>query len=845
MLLATLLISGWDWLWPALLFLVAAVVLLGWAYKRAPVNPGIRTACLALKTLGFLALLACLLEPLWSGQRARPGSNYFAILADNSQGMQIKDAEQNRSRGEVLRETLTSEKLTWQGKIEENFQVRRYLFDSRLQFSRNFGELNFDGRATALGGSLRALADRYKGQPLAGVLLLTDGNATDLADGLDQLPSSLPVYPVVIGTDTAIKDLAIQKVTVAQTAFEDAPVTIQADVSNAGYSGEEIVAQLAELVDYPTSSPGSGPAVEPGASNSVSNPGHAEPSATLRHDHVVIREKSAIEQIQKARRDGENLTFRFQVRPEKSGIRFYRLRLSAKKELDQFTEGRASTEATLANNTRIVVVDRGRGPYRVLYVTGRPNWEYKFLHRALEEDDQIQLSAIIRIAKREPKMDFRGRAGESSNPLYRGFTNQSKEETERYDQPVLRAIASDQEEWNRIVHGFPKTADDLYRYHAVILDDLEAEFFTRDQMMLLQKFVSERGGGVMMLGGQESLHEGQYDRTPIGEMLPVYLDQPAEARPGAGYRFDLTREGWLQPWVRLRNNESDERKRISEMPPFFVVNQVRDFKPGASVVATVADASGKARPALIVQRYGNGRTAAMTIGDFWHWGFKDKDSRKDMNKAWRQMVRWLVSDVPGRIEAQVVQKASDPDQAVQLQVRVRDEKFQPLDNAAVALAVRPVGHQVTSATAPAVEQSSGKSTGVIRLNAEASLSEPGLYQATYIPRLTGGYFVDVIVTNAVGAEVGRTEAAWSSDPAAEEFRSLQPNRRLLQEIATKTGGELIAPAQLESFAQGLPQRKVPIAESWSIPLWHQPLVFMLALACFVGEWGLRRWKGLA
>ena len=64
----------------------------------------------------------------------------------------------------------------------------------------------------------------------------------------------------------------------------------------------------------------------------------------------------------------------------------------------------------------------------------------------------------------------------------------------------------------------------------MILDDLEAEFFTRDQMSLLQKFVSERGGGFLMLGGAESFHQGKYEHTPVGEMLPVYLDYVAMRR---------------------------------------------------------------------------------------------------------------------------------------------------------------------------------------------------------------------------------------------------------------------------------------------------------------------------
>ena len=271
------------------------------------------------------------------------------------------------------------------------------------------------------------------------------------------------------------------------------------------------------------------------------------------------------------------------------------------------------------------MVDRGQGPYRILYVAGRPNWEYKFLHRALEEDKQIQLVGLIRIARREPKFDFRGRPGESSNPLFRGFGNQSKEEIERYDQPVL--VRLNTRDATELIGGFPKTAEELYAYQAVIVDDLEAEFFTRDQMTLLQKFVSERGGGFLMLGGAESFHQGKYERTPIGDMLPFYLDHVAEMKPPTNLHLTLTREGWLQPWARLRSNEAEEKSRLDAMPGFQVLNPVRDIKPGASVVATVQDETGRNLPALAVQRFGNGRVAALMVGDLWRWGLHDEGSR--------------------------------------------------------------------------------------------------------------------------------------------------------------------------------------------------------------------------
>jgi hypothetical protein len=165
-------------------------------------------------------------------------------------------------------------------------------------------------------------------------------------------------------------------------------------------------------------------------------------------------------------------------------LTFYQLRVSAKGEVEQFKDPKALQEATLANNVRVLAVDRGRGPYRILYVSGRPNWEYKFLRRALADDDQVDLVGLIRIAKREPKFEFRGRAGESSNPLFRGFGNQSQEEIERYDQPVLIRLNTRDEVELR--GGFPKTAEDLFGYHALIVDDLEAEFFKPDQMSLLQ-----------------------------------------------------------------------------------------------------------------------------------------------------------------------------------------------------------------------------------------------------------------------------------------------------------------------------------------------------------------------
>ena len=55
---------------------------------------------------------------------------------------------------------------------------------------------------------------------------------------------------------------------------------------------------------------------------------------------------------------------------------------------------------------------------------------------------------------------------------------------------------------------------------------------------------------------------------------------------------------------------------------------------------------------------------------------------------------------------------------------------------------------------------------------------------------------------------------------------------------------MIDDSDLEQFVADLPNRRIPVTEPWIYPLWHQLWVFLFAACCLIGEWGLRRWKGL-
>ena len=459
--------QNFEFTWLAAGLVALVFVLLVWGYLKSPLRGWRRFAALGCK-LGALVLLAlCLLDPLWTRTQPKKGENEVVVLVDTSASLDLDESGSGKTRGSLVKEALVSGEAdaAWITALGEDFRLRLMTGGSQTKSVPNYRGVTFDGTRSDLCKTLMTL--RSGGSNLAAVVVVSDGNFTD-APAWKAAAEGAPVFTVLAGDKAPQPDLSIANATVATSPFEDAPVTVTARVAGSGKGVLKVLDEQGKEV----------------ATEKVALSGSAAQTVRLR------------------------------VPVAKSGVAFYRLELA----------GEAIKEATLANNVRLLSADRGAGPYRVLYVSGRPNWEYKFLRRAIAGDDDIQMPSLIRIAKREPKFEWRGRAGESVNPLFRGFGAKDGEEAQRYDQPVLIRLGT--RDAKELSDGFPKSAEDLFaEFRAIILDDVEAQFFTQEQMNLIERFVSERGGAVMMLGGQESFRAGGYANTPIGRMLPVYLDQ--------------------------------------------------------------------------------------------------------------------------------------------------------------------------------------------------------------------------------------------------------------------------------------------------------------------------------
>ena len=113
-------LAGKVWLIPTLLWLAVGVATVLWAYAQAPIDDKIRKACMGLKCIGLLLLLFCLLDPMATQERAKPGANRLALAVDNSEGLNLSDSGAKKSRAQILKQVLSIQGKSWQAKLDHD-----------------------------------------------------------------------------------------------------------------------------------------------------------------------------------------------------------------------------------------------------------------------------------------------------------------------------------------------------------------------------------------------------------------------------------------------------------------------------------------------------------------------------------------------------------------------------------------------------------------------------------------------------------------------------------------------------------------------------------------------------
>jgi Ca-activated chloride channel family protein len=92
--------------------------------------------------------------------------------------------------------------------------------------------------------------------------------------------------------------------------------------------------------------------------------------------------------------------------------------------------------------------------------------------------------------------------------------------------------------------GMPDNLADLQNYELLILSNVPATELSQRQMEVARTYVQELGGGLMMLGGEQSFGLGGYYKSVLEEVLPVRSDfEKEKEKPSLGMVLVIDKSG--------------------------------------------------------------------------------------------------------------------------------------------------------------------------------------------------------------------------------------------------------------------------------------------------------------
>lgn len=747
----------------ALLVVFGAVALYGWRSLAVLAQPW--RLVLALLRAGVLTLVLFLVcDPLLLAHHKERGRHFVLLLFDDSQSMQVRGRD-GLSRAERLLEQYEQSQLA--ATLEETHRVVRFRFGAGVERLRAASDLRFDERRSDLYAAVEGALARMAGSSVAAVVLFSDG-VQQSASPTPSPGADIPIFTVGVELDTTWTSLALESLSVSRTVFDQSPVAVVARIRASGMAGREAVLEV------------------------------LDGARTVASKALVLQ-------------DGLEQSARLEFAPTRRGFLHYVARV---RSLDG---GPAQEDLVVEDNARGFAVDNRQRIYRILYFGGRPNWENKFLRRALETDPQLALSSLIRISGAERKFEFRGRETSLANPLFAGFDDEAAR-APRYDEAVFLRLGL---EAGELADGYPRTDTALFPFHLIIWGDVERSFFSETQLALSADFVGRRGGSLLLTGGPRGLTEGGYARSLIEPVLPVVLQRSASAWLGAPFAALPTIEGVLSGAFALDADPERNRALWQNLPLLYGRNELGAARAGATALATSDDG----RPFFTWQRYGSGLSAVLATGATWRWQMQSKLADEAHERFWRQVLRAMVKDVPDP----VVVVGGDEDlragEEGRLRFSVRDSLYTPRAGLSVRVELQ------------------GADRGERQLVVEESLAQVGEYEVE-LPALEPGlYALELTARDAEDRRMAVLQDMVLVRPDYRELENARYNPVLLRQLAAQTGGEFLTLEELAELPGKIPWTDVESQHLQRFHLWHFPPFYALVFVLLAIEWYGRRKRG--
>ena len=408
--------------WPAWWVVAAGLILLAFlVYRRetGTATPRQKIFLGIIRGAALLLLLAMIFRPVRVSELQHTTDSVLVILVDNSLSMEIRDEYRDRAYEAALgsaagiapsgtaalspgqkaqlnlldRRRTVARVLDKAGsnllrELKEKCTPRLYTFSADVRPiqwpapGQSFDPLlKPDGKTTAIGDCIRDVARDLKGQRIAGMVIITDGQSNagrDVISAAEEYAQNreepFPVFTVGVGDPAEPKDVEVLQIFGNNTVFAKDSVSFTVAVNSQGFAGQRATLKIM-----------AGDAV----------------LATRTFDL-----KEGLQQV----------PIRF--KPGAAG------KLECRAVVDPLPD-----ELTGRNNQSpphlLEVIDRA---IHVLVVSERPTWEYRYLKNYLIRDTSVKVSCLLQAA--DPDFFQEGTLPISEFP-------KSKEDLFKYDVIIL------------------------------------------------------------------------------------------------------------------------------------------------------------------------------------------------------------------------------------------------------------------------------------------------------------------------------------------------------------------------------------------------------------------------
>jgi hypothetical protein len=475
-------------------------------------------------------------------------------------------------------------------------------------------------------------------------------------------------------------------------------------------------------------------------------------------------------------------------------------------------------EVKPADNNRMerTVYVRESKIIKVLYVEGAPRYDYRYIKHLLERESARE--------KGNKSIDLRVL-------LLDADENYVKEDKSALNPP-----------------DFPNKTE-LNQYDVVILGDVDPQLpkIGPQNLKNLADFVRERGGGFLMVAG-EQFSPHAYKDTPLADILPIEVTGPAPPEPEdgfeEGYRLEVTKEGAGYPMFQFAAGEAENtqiRNRLAEMYWWSDGYRSKDaakvlavHPKRAAAAAGVAGLSGKGRHPLVVHHLvGAGHCMFFGFDESWRWRYREDEIR--FNQFWIQTVHFLSKSGSDRVKLSLDPENPPYRRGKPIQVKVQFPLNAPLPSPQTEVKVVKERTSFKEAGAPELD------VETIRLARDES--NPAVYKGLLTHTPEGKYRFWLSAPTVGGA---KPQAECRVLPPEGEMDHLRMDQPVMKEAADATGGGFYTLADADRLLNALPSGKRIALNAQDKPrlLWNSIPLLAVALWLVGMEWFLRKRRHL-